>query len=140
MSEKPEVQENPYKDYYIKIQENYIGELLGKNIDLEAKLNLSLSQNKLINDKVLELSSTQEVNTSLQQTIEIITSNKEAFEKQNSELKEQLKVARSERQLAQEELAGLKAKYPQKKRGRPKKVSLVNNGKYNKNKEIINSI
>ena len=139
MTEKTEVQENPYKDFYIKVQENHIGELLGKAIELEAKLSLAVASNKAINDKLVELSATQETNTSLQQTLEIISSNKEAFEKQNTELKEQLKIARSERQLAQEELAKLKAKYPEKKRGRPRKMELVKNGKYDQAQKVINS-
>lgn len=117
MNDQQAVQENAYKDYYIKVQEQYIGEFLGKIIDLEAKLALYIATNKTINEKLADLSATEEQNVSLQQRIEIIESNKKAFETQNEELKEQLNIARKDRQLAQEELANMKLK----KRGRPRK-------------------
>lgn len=120
MNEQKEIQENPYKEFYIKAQESHIGELLGKVIDLEAKNALLTMTNQAIGEKLTELSSTGENNVSLQQRIQIIESNLKAFEEQNNQLKADLKIAREDRQLAQEELGKVIEINSNKKRGRPK--------------------
>ena len=127
MNEQESGQETLYKDIYIKVQENLIGELLGKSLDNETKWNLAGHELKVAKESLSEFNSVNQTNETLGSVIETNKSNLSALQTQNNELKTrirelevELREVKRDRQLGLEEIH--KLKFPQKKRGRPKKI------------------
>ena len=56
MNEQESGQETLYKDIYIKVQENLIGELLGKSLDNETKWNLARHELNIARESLSKLS------------------------------------------------------------------------------------
>lgn len=100
-----------------KVQDQHLGELLGRLIDAETKLNMAVLQNQKLREMVTDYEDTKAKLDALKTKYDALKSNADAFEKG-------MKEARADRQAAQEELAALKAP-------KPKRVRKVANGKHN---------
>lgn len=117
MSEK-QVQTNPYHLALVNSQEAYLGEVLGKFLDTDAKLRMAYAQIKELNEKLALHDQQAEQLKEAQDALNAMQSNKDAFENQNEELKgekvslmdevnairRELQDTRKERQDAQEKL------------------------------------
>jgi len=117
MSEK-QVQTNPYHLALVNTQEAYLGEVLGKFIEADARLRLANAHIKELNDKLALHDQQAEQLKEAQEALNAMQSNKDAFENQNEELKgekvslmdevnairRELQDTRKERQDAQEKL------------------------------------
>ena len=117
MSDK-KVQTNPYHLALVNTQEAYLGEVLGKFLDTDAKLRMAYAQIKELQDKLALHDQQAEQLKEAQDALNAMQSNKDAFENQNEELKGQhtslmdevnairreLQDTRKERQEAQEQL------------------------------------
>ena len=100
------------------VQDAHIGELLGRLIDTETKLNMALLQNQKLQAMVTSHEDVKTQLETLKAKYEALKSNADAFEKG-------MKEARADRQAAQEELAALKAP-------KPKRSRKVTDGKHDK--------
>lgn len=100
-----------------QVQDKHLGELLGRLIDIETKLNMAVLQNKKLREMVTEYEDTKAKLDDLKAKYDALKSNADAFE-------QGMKEARADRQAAQEELAALKAP-------KPKRTRKVANGKHN---------
>ena len=100
-----------------KVQDQHLGELLGRLIDCETKMNMLGLQNNKLREMVTDYENTKEKLKKLQADFATLKSNADAFEAG-------MKEARADRQAAQEELAALKAPKTTRKR------KAVKNGKY----------
>lgn len=110
--------------------EQYLGELLGRYIEAQAKLRVAAQQMKDFEETKVLLQKEQEQVKEAHKTLEAVSSNKNAFEKQNSDLmstvtsiKGQMADIKQTLQLERESALKWKEKYQSllKKRGRPKK-------------------
>jgi len=113
-----QVQTNPYHAALVASQDAYLGEVLGKYLDVDAKLRLASSQIQHLQDKVALFDQQAEQLQEAQQALNAMHTNKDAFEEQNEELKghtktlmeqvgeiqTELEETRKERQDAQEKL------------------------------------
>ena len=100
------------------VQDAHIGELLGRLLDTETKLNMAVIQNQKLQAMVTGHDDVKTQLETLKTKYEALKSNADAFEKG-------MKEARADRQAAQEELAALKAP-------KPKRTRKVTDGKHDK--------
>lgn len=117
MSDK-QVQTNPFHLALVNTQEAYLGEVLGKFLEADAKLRMAYAQIKDLNEKVALHEQQAEQLNEAQDALNSMQSNKDAFENQNEELKgdkvslmdevnairRELQDTRKERQDAQEKM------------------------------------
>lgn len=101
-----------------QVQDAHLGELLGRLIDMETKLNMAMLQNQKLREMLTDYEDTKDKLKELQGEFVALKSNADAFE-------QGMKEARADRQAAQEELAALKAP-------KPKRTRKVTDGKHNK--------
>ena len=113
MSEK-QVQTNPYHLALVNTQEAYLGEVLGKFLDADAKLRLANHQIKELQEKLALHDQQAEQLKEAQEALNAMTSNKTAFEEQNTTLMDEVNAVRrelqdvkKERQEAQEQVLKL---------------------------------
>jgi chromosome segregation ATPase len=113
-----QVQTNPYHAALVASQEAYLGEVLGKYLDADARLRLASHQIKQLQDKLALFDQQAEQLQEAQDALNAMQTNKDAFEEQNEELKgtattlmdevnaikAELEETRKERQAAQEKL------------------------------------
>ena len=111
-------------------QEVYLGEIIGKYLDSQAKLRLAAKQIKEYQDSKAKFETQEEQVKIAHETLKAVSSNKEAFEKQNTDLLEivrtvkgQIQDLKTALQLEKEARLRWEEKYKAtlKKRGRPKK-------------------
>ena len=100
-----------------QVQDQHLGELLGRLIDAETKMNMAVLQNQKLRQMLTDYEDTKDKLKELQADFAALKSNADAFE-------QGMKEARADRQAAQEELAVLKAP-------KPKRTRKVANGKHN---------
>tara|TARA_Y100000114_G_C11579980_1_gene240566 strand:+ start:141 stop:506 length:366 start_codon:yes stop_codon:yes gene_type:complete len=100
-----------------QVQDQHLGELLGRLVDAETKMNILGLQNNKLQEMLTDYEDTKEKLKELKADFAALKSNADAFEAA-------MKEARADRQAAQEELAALKA--PKAKRKR----KVVRNGKH----------
>ncbi len=99
------VQTNPFHAALVASQEAYIGELLGKYLEVDAKLRLAQNIIKDNNEKLALHEQQAEQLKEAQETLRAAVSNKDAFEEQNTTLihdvnalKRELQDVKKERQ------------------------------------------
>lgn len=111
-------------------QEVYLGEIIGKYLDSQAKLRLAAKQIKEYQESKAKFETQEEQVKIAHETLKAVSSNKEAFEKQNTDLLEivrtvkgQIQDLKTALQLEKEARLRWEEKYKAtlKKRGRPKK-------------------
>ena len=100
-----------------QVQDQHLGELLGRLVDAETKMSMAVLQNEKLRHMLTDYEDTKDKLKELQSDFAALKSNADAFE-------QAMKEARADRQAAQEELAALKAPKPKRKRK-------VANGKHN---------
>tara|TARA_Y100000114_G_scaffold137762_1_gene140272 strand:- start:140 stop:538 length:399 start_codon:yes stop_codon:yes gene_type:complete len=110
--------------------EQYLGELLGRYIEAQAKLRIASQQIKEFEEAKVLFEKQQEQVKEAQATLQAVTSNKDAFEQQNTNLletvnfvKRQIADLKTALQLEKETRLSWEERYKAtlKKRGRPKK-------------------
>lgn len=151
MSDEKLAQQSNWNAAIAATQEAYLGEILGKYIEADAKLRIVQGQNKAMQESIRIANENEELYRETEKELIAMTSNKKAFEEQNNQMKDEqvnltnainalkreLQDAKLERQRAQEaelaakeELARLK-----KRRTRSKTVkSDVAHGEHNTDK------
>ena len=115
-----------FKEIYSKVQDNFLGEILGRFLESESKANLFRNDLNEAQEMLKDFGSVKEENANINSLIEQQKTNVLALESQNNELKGQiesltvdLREVKAERQLLLERIHQLE--YPPKKRGRPNK-------------------
>lgn len=147
------VQMNNWNAAMVATQEAYLGEVLGKFLEADAKLRLAQAHNKQLSDALASHEALQDQYDEAKEALKAANSNRKAFEEQNNSLSDekrglmdevnalrrQLQDVKLERQrameselAAKEELAALKAK-PSRQR-RTSKSDVVD-GKHDKAQE-----
>ena len=110
--------------------EQYLGELLGRYIEAQAKLRIASQQIKEFEEAKVLFEKQQEQVKEAQATLQAVSSNKDAFEQQNTNLletvnfvKRQIADLKTALQLEKETRLSWEERYKAtlKKRGRPKK-------------------
>ena len=91
-----------------QVQENHLGELLGRVIDIETKFNMVALQNQKLNSMLSDYESTKEKVEDWKKQYHELKSNADAFQTGMQEAREQLKKVTAERQAAQEEILSAK--------------------------------
>jgi|TARA_R100000149_G_scaffold46569_1_gene18768 uncharacterized protein (DUF3084 family) len=122
-----------------QVQENHLGELLGRVIDLETKLNMAVFQNQKLGSMFAEYEDARKKVEEWKTKYDALKSNADAFEVGMDEARAELKKVKTERQAAQEEaltlreeLTALRKELAALKNPKPKsKTRKVANGKYN---------
>ena len=90
------VQQNPYHAALVATQEAYLGEVLGKFLDAEAKLRLANLRIKELNDRLTLADQQAEQLKEAQKALNAMTSNKSAFEDKNTTLMQEISAIRVE--------------------------------------------
>jgi chromosome segregation ATPase len=115
--EDKSVQSNPYHVALVATQEAYLGEVLGKFLDADAKLRIAYSQIKEFQQKLALHEQQAEQLGMAQEALNAMTSNKTAFEEQNTTLMDEVNAVRLElqevkkqRQEAQEQVEKLQSR------------------------------
>tara|TARA_R100000406_G_scaffold76623_1_gene57162 strand:+ start:439 stop:837 length:399 start_codon:yes stop_codon:yes gene_type:complete len=110
--------------------EQYLGELLGRYIEAQAKLRIASQQIKEFEEAKVLFEKQQEQVKEAQATLQAVSSNKDAFEQQNTNLletvnfvKRQIADLKTDLQVEKETRLRWEERYKAtlKKRGRPKK-------------------
>ena len=122
-----------------QVQENHLGELLGRVIDLETKLNMAVFQNQKLGSMFAEYEDARKKVEEWKTKYDALKSNADAFEVGMDEARAELKKVKTERQAAQEEaltlreeLTALREELAALKNPKPKsKTRKVANGEYN---------
>ena len=115
-----------------QVQENHLGELLGRVIDLETKLNMAVFQNQKLGSMFAEYEDARKKVEEWKTKYDALKSNADAFEVGMDEARAELKKVKAERQAAQEEAAALREELMALNNPKPKtKTRKVANGKYN---------
>ena len=122
-----------------QVQENHLGELLGRVIDLETKLNMAVFQNQKLGSMLAEYEDAKKKVEEWKTKYDALKSNADAFEVGMDEARAELKKVKTERQAAQEEaltlreeLTALREELAALKNPKSKsKTRKVANGKYN---------
>ena len=115
--EQKQVQTNPYHLALVNTQEAYLGEVLGKFLDADAKLRIAYGQIKEFQDKLALHEQQAEQLKEAQDALNAMTSNKTAFEEKTTTLMDEVNAVRLElqevkrqRQEAQELVEKLKSR------------------------------
>jgi len=117
-----------------QVQENHLGELLGRVIDMETKLNMAVFQNQKLRSMLSGYEDAKEKVEDWKKKYDALKSNAVAFETGMDEARVELKKVKAERQAAQEEAAALREEIAALKAPKPKRrTRKVANGKYNQN-------
>jgi septal ring factor EnvC (AmiA/AmiB activator) len=117
-----------------QVQENHLGELLGRVIDIETKFNMVVLQNQKLNSMLSDYENTNQKLEDLKKEYAELKSNADAFQIGMKEAREQLQKVAAERQAAQEEALALREEIAALKAPKPRrKTRKVANGKYNQN-------
>lgn len=91
-----------------QVQENHLGELLGRVIDIETKFNMVALQNQKLNSMLSDYENTKKKVEDWKKDYAELKSNADAFQTGMKEAREQLKKVTAERQAAQEEILSMK--------------------------------
>lgn len=97
------VQTNPYHAALVASQEAYLGEVLGKYLDSEAKLRIAYSQLKEFEQTIALKEQQGEQLKMAQKALNAMTSNKTAFEEKNTDLMQEISAIRVELQRVKKE-------------------------------------
>ena len=115
-----------------QVQENHLGELLGRVIDMETKLNMAVLQNQKLRSMLSGYEDAKEKVEDWKKKYDALKSNADAFETGMDEARVELKKVKAERQAAQEEAAALREEIAALKTPKPKRrTRKVANGEYN---------
>ena len=85
-----------------QVQENHLGELLGRVIDLETKLNMAVFQNQKLGSMFAEYEDARKKVEEWKTKYDALKSNADAFEVGMDEARAELRKVKTERQAAQE--------------------------------------
>lgn len=130
MEEHTKMDNNTMLTAMVASHEQYLGELLGRYLEAQAKLRVAAQQIKEFEEAKAKYETQDQQVKIAHETLKAVTSNKEAFEKQNTDLLETVKTVKgqitdlkSALQIEKESSLRWKEKYEStlKKRGRPKK-------------------
>ena len=117
-----------------QVQENHLGELLGRVIDIETKYNMAVLQNQKLRSMLSGYEDAKEKVEDWKKKYDALKSNAVAFETGMDEARVELKKVKAERQAAQEEAAALREELAALKAPKPRrKTRKVANGKYDQN-------
>lgn len=97
------VHQNPYNAALVATQESYLGEILGKFLDAEAKLRVASLRIQELNERLTLQDQQAEQLKEAQKALNAMTSNKSAFETQNTTLMEEISAIRVELQKVKKE-------------------------------------
>lgn len=122
-----------------QVQENHLGELLGRVIDIETKYNIAVLQNQKLRSMLSDYEDAKEKVEDWKKKYDALKSNADAFEVGMDEARAELRKVKTERQAAQEEaltlreeLTALREEIAVLKAPKPRrKTRKVANGKYN---------
>ena len=117
-----------------QVQENHLGELLGRVIDIETKYNMAVLQNQKLRTMFSEYEEAKKKVEEWKTKYDALKSNADAFETGMDEARAELRKVKAERQAAQEEAAALREEIAALKAPKPRrKTRKVANGKYDQN-------